>query len=112
MDNQEILALYETVADITDQMLAAARTGDWEQLAALESRCSSQVEILKQNDLPRQPLTPLAREQKTRIIKKILDDDRQIRDITEPWMAQLSAMLNSAGTERKLAQTYGANQSG
>lgn len=112
MNNQEILALYESVADITDQMLAAARTGDWEKLAALESRCSSQVEIIKQNDQPRQPLTPLAREQKTRILKKILEDDRQIRDITEPWMAQLSAMINSAGTERKLSQAYGANQSG
>lgn len=112
MDNQEIIALYETVADITDKMLAAARTGDWEQLAALESRCSSQVEILKKNDQPRQPLTPTAREHKTRIIKKILEDDRQIRDITEPWMAQLSAMINSAGTERKLSQAYGANQSG
>jgi flagellar protein FliT len=112
MDNQEILSLYETVAEITDQMLAAARTGNWEQLAALESRCSSQVEILKQNDQVRQPLTPVAREKKTRIIKKILDDDRQIRDITEPWMAQLSAMMNSAGTERKLSQAYGANQTG
>jgi len=112
MDNQEILSLYETVAEITDQMLAAARTGDWEQLAALESRCSSQVEIIKQNDQKRQPLTPTAREQKTRIIKKILDDDRQIRDITEPWMARLSVMINSAGTERKLSQAYGANQSG
>lgn len=112
MDNQEILSLYETVAEITDQMLAAARTGNWEQLAALESRCSSQVEILKQNDQIRQPLTPLAREKKTRIIKKILEDDRQIRDITEPWMAQLSAMLSSTGTERKLSQAYGANQTG
>ena len=50
MNNQEILALYETVADITDRMLAAARMGDWEQLAELESRCSSQVEIIKRNE--------------------------------------------------------------
>ena len=112
MDNQEILALYETVADITDQMLAAARTGDWEQLAALESRCSSQVEIIKMNEEPRPVLSAVARERKVKIIKKILEDDRQIRDITEPWMAQLSAMINSAGTERKLSQAYGANQTG
>lgn len=112
MDNQDILDLYETVASITDQMLAAARTGDWEKLAALETRCSSQVEIIKQNDTARQPLTPLARERKTRIIKKILEDDRQIRDITEPWMAQLSVLMKSTGTERKLAQAYGASQTG
>ncbi len=112
MDNQEILSLYETIASITDQMLAAARTGDWEQLAELESRCSSQVEIIKNNEEPRQTLSPLARERKTKIIKKILEDDRQIRDITEPWMAQLSALMKSAGTERKLVQAYGANQTG
>ncbi|GIZ52693.1 flagellar protein FliT [Noviherbaspirillum aridicola] len=112
MDNQEIISLYESVADITDKMLAAARTGDWEQLAALESKCSSQVEIIKRNDSPREPLTPTAREHKTRIIKKILEDDRQIRNITEPWMARLSKLMNSAGVERKLAQAYGANQSG
>lgn len=112
MDNQEILSLYEAVADITDQMLAAARTGDWEQLAALESRCSSQVEIIKRNEAPPQALSPMARERKTMIIKKILDDDRQIRDITEPWMAQLAAMMKSTGAERKLAQTYGSSQTG
>lgn len=110
MDNQEIIAVYETVADITDKMLAAARTGDWEQLAELESRCSSQVEIIKRNDAPRQPLSDMARERKTRIIKKILEDDRQIRAITEPWMTRLSAMMNSAGTERKLSKAYGTSQ--
>jgi flagellar protein FliT len=112
MDNQEILALYETVADITDRMLAAARTGDWEQLAELESHCSNQVEMIKQHEEPRPVLSAVARERKVKIIKKILDDDRQIRDITEPWMAQLSAMIKSTGTERKLSQAYGANQTG
>jgi flagellar protein FliT len=112
MDNQEILSLYETVADITDQMLAAARTGDWEQLAALESRCSSHVAVIRDNDQPRQPLSAAARAKKTLIIKKILDDDRQIRNITEPWMAQLSALMKNTGTERKLLQAYGTSQTG
>lgn len=108
MNSEDVLALYESVADITTQMLAAARTGDWEQLAELESRCSRQVEMLKGEEPI--ALQAVERERKVRIIKKILEDDRQIRDITEPWMAQLSAMINSAGTERKLANAYGATQ--
>jgi flagellar protein FliT len=112
MNNQEILSLYETVADITDQMLAAARSGDWDQLAVLESRCSSQVAVLRNNEQPRQPLSPGLREKKARILKKILEDDRQIRDITEPWMAQLSALMKNAGTERKLLKAYGSSQTG
>ena len=35
MNSNEVIALYETVASITDQMLAAARVGDWNQVAVL-----------------------------------------------------------------------------
>lgn len=112
MDSQQILAVYETIADITDQMVAAARTGDWEQLAALESRCSSQVDIIRKNEEPKQVLSDLARERKVTIIKKILADDREIRSITEPWMTRLAALMNSTGTERKLSQAYGSSQTG
>lgn len=107
MNNDEILSLYEKVAGITDQMLIAARAGDWDRLAALESDCSGHVDVLRQTATVREPLTPSARERKARIIRKILDDDRQIRDLAAPWMAELSALINSTGTERKLSQAYG-----
>ena len=111
MNSQEIIILYETVATITDQMLAAARAGDWEQLAALELRCADQVKILKTGEPP-VLLTGTSRERKVQIIKKILADDKEIRNITEPWMNKLSMMINSTGAERKLNRAYGANQSG
>ena len=111
MNSEEVISLYEKVAVITNQMLAAAREYDWEQLAALESQCASHVETLKRDEHVA-PLTGVVREQKVRIIKKILADDREIRSITEPWMEQLSVLMRSAGVERKLSQAYGANQSG
>lgn len=106
-----MISLYEEVAVITDQMLAAARTSDWEQLVVLETRCASLVERLKTR-MPAVPLTGEAREKKIRIIKKILADDCEIRNITQPWMARLNELINSAGTERKLHQAYGSSQSG
>ena len=109
MENREIIALYENVADIMRQMLVAARASDWERLTALESRCSDQVALIRQKDMVRQPLSAHARERKTHIVKSILEDDRQIRDITQPWMVQLSALMNNAGTEQKLARAYGNN---
>lgn len=111
MNSEEVISLYEQVAVITNQMLAAAREYDWEQLAELESRCASHVETLKRDESTA-PLTGAVREQKIRIIQKILADDREIRNITEPWMEQLATLIKSTGTERKLSQTYGANQSG
>lgn len=111
MNSQEIISLYETVAIITDQMLAAARNGDWEQLTALESRCANHVAKLKAGEAPT-PLSGGIRDRKVKIIQKILSDDREIRNITEPWMRKLSVMINSTGTERKLSQAYGSNQTG
>lgn len=111
MNSHEVISLYETVAVITNQMLTAARNGDWDQLAALESRCASHVEILRKSEPPA-PLTGVVREKKVKIIKKILADDREIRNLTEPWMAQLSQIINSTGNERKLSQAYGATHSG
>ena len=29
------------------------------------------------------------------LIRQILDDDRKIRDLTQPWMARLSALINN-----------------
>ena len=108
MNEQEIIYLYENVASITDQMLTAARVGDWDHLVTLESRCTDQVNILKTSEPPA-PLSDKSRERKVEIIKKILADDKEIRNITEPWMNKLSTLINSTGAERKLNRAYGAN---
>ncbi len=108
MNNDAILEVYENVAAITARMLEAARTGDWEQLAELESRCSRQVATIQKHDSPT-ALTGAGRDKKVEIIRKILADDQEIRAITQPWMKQLSALMQSAGTERKLSQAYGPN---
>ncbi|MES2534924.1 MAG: flagellar protein FliT [Pseudomonadota bacterium] len=104
---EEVITLYQAVSDLTDQMLVAARARDWEQFCELESNCASHVEIIRNQDTAVALPDPV-REQKVRIIHQILAHDRAIRDITEPWMAQLSAMINSAGAEHKLSKAYGA----
>ncbi|MFZ6686203.1 flagellar protein FliT [Undibacterium sp. SXout11W] len=109
MESTELISLYENVAIITDQMLRAARERDWELLCQLESNCSSTVAIIQKNEIP-VSLTPELREQKIRMIKKILADDKEIRDITEPWMAELADLIKSNTTSRKLNQAYGASK--
>ena len=111
MDSQEIISLYETVADIVDQMLAAARAGDWDHLSELETHCARHVQTLRNDESPIALSGPI-RERKVEIIHKILADDREIRNLTEPWMAQLSALMNSASAERKLSNAYGRNKAG
>ena len=105
--NDAILSLYESVSVMTDQMLQAAQKGDWDQLVVLETRCSEHVEALMRHEPPNLP-SGEGRAAKVRFIQKILDADQQIRDLVQPWMVQLGAMINSSGTQRKLVQAYGA----
>lgn len=109
MNSEQIISIYEAVSSLTGQMLAAAQTRDWESLATLESHCTSHVETLKRAE-PALPLTGESRAKKIRIIHQIMAQDREIRNLTEPWMAELAALMNNAGTERKLARAYDAHR--
>jgi flagellar protein FliT len=106
MNGQEIAALYEAMAGITDRMLAAATASDWERLAELELQCAACVRQLKA-DGDGQPLAGQERLRKVDAIRKMLAADRKIRDLTQPWMTTLSAMINNKDTERRLARAYG-----
>ena len=106
MNSEDILTVYESVADLTGQMLDAAGSSDWERLVALEQECSSRVSTLRTGEA-NQILTGPARKRKVELIKKVLADDRRIRDLTTPWMAHLSKLISSNGTQRRLANAYG-----
>ncbi|HEY8025402.1 MAG TPA: flagellar protein FliT [Burkholderiaceae bacterium] len=109
MNSQEVVSLYETIAAITEQMLAAARNANWIQMAALEKMCAQHIETIKLSE--KEPAQGAIRERKIAVIQKILADDKEIRNITEPWMKKLSLQINSVGTQRKLANAYSAGAS-
>ena len=107
MTGQEVLLEYAAVADLTGQMLAAAEAGDWDHLAVLERACTAHVDLLKREEAAVE-LNPTGRQAKIDCIRRILADDRKIRDLTMPWMAQLSALISNSGTQRRLANAYGS----
>ena len=111
MDGAEVISLYESVADLTDQMLAAARDENWYLLSKLEADCAHVVGVLKQTETLVK-LTDDRRERKVNILKKILADDRDIRNLTDPGLKKLSALIQNTSAERKLASAYGVNPRG
>jgi flagellar protein FliT len=103
---EQVIAIYENMSDLTGQMLDAARSRDWETLVELETRCAGHVRTLQAGEGPVMLAGP-SRDRKISLIHKILADDKAIRDLTSPWMAELSALMSSARTERKLHSAYG-----
>lgn len=111
MDAAEVISLYESVADLTDQMLLAARSENWTLLSKLEADCAHIVNALKQNEAA-VTLSGDRRERKIEILKKILEDDRDIRNLIEPELKRLSSLIQSTSAEAKLSKAYGMNQRG
>lgn len=106
MTGQDIVSVYEAMVGITDQMLAAATDNDWDRVIQLEQQCAACVRQLKANG-DGQPLAGQERVRKADAIRRMLASDRKIRDLTQPWMARLSALMNNNATERRLARAYG-----
>ena len=107
MNSEQVISLYEAMSDLTGQMLVAAQSRDWENLAELESHCAAHVQVLKAEETVIALEGP-QRARKVKIIHTILAHDRAIRDLTTPWMAELSKLIGSAGKARKLTAAYGA----
>ena len=105
MDNSQIIGTYETILDITGQMLRAAQDSDWDLLVSLEEDCRISVEKLMAGN-PAQPLPARLQQRKVEIIRQVLADDAEIRNITEPWMLQLQNILGNTNRERRLNQAY------
>jgi len=105
MNSLELITIYENVADITTQMVSAAMDSNWPLLASLEVMCSEQVRAIRDNHDPVQ-LERDEFEKKVMALKRILADDRRIRDITQPKLAQLNDMMACTGTQGKLARAF------
>lgn len=106
----ETIFLYEKISEITEQMLIAAHGRDWEAMKALELSCSKQVDILKSRTTT-QHLSPQLRQHKVKVLQKILANDRSIRDLTQPWMNELSTLINALGHQQKLNKSYAPGES-
>jgi len=85
--NEEMIATYENILAVTAQMLDAARAADWDQLLLREQECRRHVEILMNTRSDSEmALEPQVRQRKIEIIRKVITDDAEIRNLTEPWM--------------------------
>src|SRR5476649_796252 len=85
MNNDQILAIYESISRLTRQMLAAARGGEWDALVRLERDCSGLFARLftSEDEAPR---SDEFQRRKAALIRGVLDDDAEIRLLVEPWL--------------------------
>jgi flagellar protein FliT len=87
-----LLNYYEAIEKASQDMLDAARTGNWDQVVKLEGACAVLISQLK-NAAAQQRLGTEEAQLKTRIMQRILVNDAEIRHLAEPWLEQLDDIL-------------------
>jgi len=90
--NSQLLGYYEALERASNDMLAAARAADWDQVVKLEGACVLLIAQLK-HAASETALAAEERRQKSRIMQRILVNDAEIRDLAEPWLDDLDRML-------------------
>jgi len=100
LSNQQTLAAYENILFFTQKMLEAAKTNDDQQMQYLEDRIDYQIRSIKnQGGLAK--LSGELRNQKIQLLHCILDNDKAIKDITDPWLKEFSALVYNMNSHEK-----------
>jgi flagellar protein FliT len=90
--NPQLLNYYEAIEQASQDMLAAARVGNWDHVVKLEGACALLISQLK-HAAARQALPSGVAQLKSRIMQRILVNDAEIRQLAEPWLEDLDALL-------------------
>lgn len=88
----QLLNYYEAIEQASQDMLEAARSGNWDQVVKLEGACALLISQLK-HAASSQPLPTEEAQLKSRIMQRILVNDAEIRHLAEPWLVDLEQRL-------------------
>ena len=90
--NSALLNYYEAIEKASQDMLAAARCGNWNEVLKLEGACALLISQLKHR-ASEKPLGEDEAQFKARIMQRILVNDAEIRQLAEPWLDDLNDLL-------------------
>ena len=82
---QVLIGYYKAIEESSAKMLEAAKAEDWDGVVRYEGVCAVQIEQLRQG-VRLTELDAESRVEKSRIMRRILHNDAQIRYLAEPWL--------------------------
>jgi len=91
--SHQLIDYYKAIERTSEQMLAAAQAEDWDQVVRLEGACAVLIAQLRYKSRDTE-LAPDERKQKAQIMQRILRTDAEIRCLAEPWLSDLSHLID------------------
>lgn len=90
--SSNLLQYYEAIERASQDMLEAARNGNWDSVVKLEGACALLISQLKHAASGRS-LDSTEKQLKSRIMQRILVNDAEVRVLAEPWLEGLDDLL-------------------
>jgi flagellar protein FliT len=90
---QMLIDYYKAIEDSSARMLEAAKAEDWDGVVRFEGACAVLIEQLRHR-AKSEDLNDSARVEKSRIMRRILQNDAQIRYLAEPWLHHLEQQFD------------------
>ena len=84
---QTLIDHYKRIESSSQDMLNSARAADWRQVQVCERMCGALIAALR-GAVGTLDLSAEQRQEKHRIMKRIVALDAQIRCLSEPWQAR------------------------
>lgn len=91
--NSSLITFYEAIERASADMLEAARAGNWDHVIKLEGACVLLISQLK-NAARANALSAEESQLKSRIMKRVLVNDAEIRHLAEPWLEDIDDMMH------------------
>ena len=99
--DSKLIDYYEAIERASNEMVDAARTGNWNEVVRIEGACALLISRLQKAAL-NTDLSPEQVRRKSRIMQRILHNDAEIRHLVEPWLEEVDHMLASPSVQRTL----------
>lgn len=91
--SRTLLGYYEAIGHVSQLMLQAATRADWKSLEHAHACCEELIRCVQATGLTPETLDDTARRRRMEILRQILADDARIRDLTQPSLRRVDALL-------------------
>lgn len=103
-----VVQIYEELVLLSEQMLEAARSGNWDAMTEVQRVYVAQVDALRSTHT-QPPATMHERAQRAALLAKLLAHDAAIRNLVMPQLERLGSLMNNARRRRDINEAYGVS---
>ena len=104
--SEHMLRLYREAAQVTGEILAQARAGDWPQVMQLGEAYLNTIDRIRALG-PVPPLDAEARTRKHALLVSILENNARTQSLVRPGLERLGQLIGTMRRQQALTDAYG-----